>query len=485
MGDGGKARAINDTSIDAERSGGEEMHDTDASGRAAASGTGRPGEAIPLPERDRSAVPDGPSPGAGDAAGGREPKPAGGVRARSPARGQISRDDLLAFRRALDASTRRSIVTPLIVAACGVVFAVMTASGVPIFWPYASQLVGWGANDGARLILRHEYWRLPASVFIHGGLIHLVLNMWSLLVIGALVERIYGHLAFAVLYVAAGIGGAIASAAVPPMRVSVGASGAICGILGGLLAFLVAHRRAIPPTVLRLLRKNVMVVVASMAVLGMLVPNIDHAAHLGGLAVGFVGGLLLIGPWPVRPGPRTRRVAHRLAMTAIIAAVLAGSAVAVAHRGDDPVPPIRRLDDLNEQLAPIDREFSAIRLKLAQSAPLFDGRDEPANQDAGRAVLRDLRARAATNAARIRRVRTSDPELQAVRDSFGRAHAGQIDRLDALGHYLDSGDPAALAAARVALAVTREAMHDCEGQHLRYVTRHGLIPPPEPRRRQR
>ena len=133
-------------------------------------------------------------------------------------------------------------------------------------------------------------------MFVHGGLIHLVVNMWSLLVIGPLVERIYGHLAFAVLYLAAGIGGAIASAAVPPMRVSVGASGAICGILGGLLAFLIVHRRTIPPTVLRQLRKNVLAVVVFMAVLGVVVPNIDQAAHLGGLATGFA-----VRPAPDRP----------------------------------------------------------------------------------------------------------------------------------------------------------------------------------------
>ena len=117
-----------------------------------------------------------------------------------------------------------------------------------------------------------------------------------------------------------------------------------------------------------------------------------------------------------------------------------------------------------------------------ESAPLFDGRDDPANQEAGRAVIRDLRARAVANADRIRRVRTSDPELQAIRDALGRAQAGQIDRLDALGRYLETGDPAALAAAREALAVTLEAMRDCEGQHVRYMTRHGLIPPPEPHR---
>ena len=230
--------------------------------------------------------------------------------------GRMSPSDLLAFRRAVDAATRRAFVTPLIVLACAAYFAAMIATGVPILWPSAPQLVRWGANDGARLILRHEYWRLVASVFVHGGLIHLVVNMWSLLVIGPLVERIYGHLAFAVLYLAAGVGGAIASAAVPPMRVSVGASGAICGVLGGLLAFLVVHRRTIPPTVLRQLRKNVLGVVLFMAVLGLVVTNIDQAAHLGGLGTGFACGLLLIGPWPVArglatPGPARRVAAHR------------------------------------------------------------------------------------------------------------------------------------------------------------------------------
>ena len=74
-------------------------------------------------------------------------------------------------------------------------------------------------------MLRQEYWRLATSVFVHGGLIHLALNLWSLIVIGPLIERIYGPPAFAVIYLSAGIGGAVASAVMPPMRVSVGASG--------------------------------------------------------------------------------------------------------------------------------------------------------------------------------------------------------------------------------------------------------------------
>jgi rhomboid protease GluP len=391
-------------------------------------------------------------------------------------RGRISPSDLLAFRRALDAATRRALVTPLIVLACGAYFAAMSAAGVPIFWPSAPELEQWGANDGARLILRHEYWRLLASVFVHGGLIHLVVNMWSLLVIGTLVERIYGHSAFGVLYLAAGIGGAITSAAVPPMRVSVGASGAICGVLGGLLAFLVVHRRAIPPTVLRQLRKNVLGVILFMAVLGAVVTNIDQAAHLGGLATGFACGLLLIGPWPVAPGRRRRLLARRVALTVAIIAGLAGASVAVANRGDSLVSPARRLDDLSEQLTPIIREFNAIRKDLSRSTGREDADGDPSEREAGLAALRGLRGRALANAARLDGVRTSRRELRAIRKSLSRAQAGQVARIDALTRYAETRDPIALDAAGKALAAIIEAIHDCDEHRLRYLTDHGLIP---------
>jgi rhomboid protease GluP len=391
-------------------------------------------------------------------------------------RGRIAPADLLAFRRSLDAATRRAVVTPLIGLACAATFAAMTASGVPIFWPHVSHLVGWGANDGARVILRDEYWRLAASVFVHGGLIHLAVNMWSLLVIGPLVERIYGHLAFAALYLAAGVGGAITSAAVPPVRVSVGASGAICGVLGGLLAFLVLRRRAIPPTVLRQLRRNVLGVVLFMAVLGALVPTIDQAAHLGGLAAGFASGLILIGPWPVARGRPLRLLARRVGLTAVIAAALAGAAVAVSHRGDAMIPPARRLEDLTEQLVPILREFSSIRNDLSRSLGPLGEREGPAGRESGRATIGDLRARAVANAAQMHRVRSSHLELRAIQESLARALDGQVDRLDALGRYLETGDPADLDAARDALAATVEATHACEELQNRYLARHGLIP---------
>lgn len=406
-----------------------------------------------------------------------------------PSRGRIAPGDLATFRRNLDAATRRSIVTPILVLISGACFAAMVWAGGPIHWPSAREMVHWGANDGGRLILRHEYWRLLACVFLHGGILHLIVNMWGLLMIGPLVERIHGHLAFGVIYLASGIGGAIASAATPPIRVSVGASGAICGVLGGLLAFLVRHHRAIPRTVLAHLTRNLTLVVALMAVLGVLVANmavlgaavadIDQAAHLGGLATGFVCGFLLIGPWPVPPGSRHRLLVRRLAITVLIAAALGAAAFVVAHRDVACVSPSRRLDDLVVRIAPAVREVNAIRKDLAREA----GRDESAEDvpDDGAAVaaLGKLRARAQAVAGALVEVRHAasigdDPDLLAIVDDLSCAVDALAARIGALEHYFSTGERSALNAAREALATSIEANRRFEDDRRRFLVRHGL-----------
>ena len=116
-----------------------------------------------------------------------------------------------------------------------VVCAVMVFSGVSPLWPTGSQLILWGANEGARVILLHEYWRLFTSVFVHGGFIHMALDTVEPAGDRPLVERLYGNVAFAMIYLAAGIGGALSSLAANPVRASVGASGAMSGVLGDLL----------------------------------------------------------------------------------------------------------------------------------------------------------------------------------------------------------------------------------------------------------
>ena len=68
------------------------------------------------------------------------------------------------------------------------------------------------------MVLNREYWRLGTTMFLHGGLIHLAMNMWGLYAVGPLVERLYGNLPFAIIYLASGVAGALASLAAYPFE---------------------------------------------------------------------------------------------------------------------------------------------------------------------------------------------------------------------------------------------------------------------------
>lgn len=141
--------------------------------------------------------------------------------------------------------------------------------GGPALDPTIHEVVG--VADG-------QYYRLLTAAFLHGGIVHLGLNMYALYMFGPLLESALGRLRFTVLYLTAALGGTAASYAFSsPGTPSLGASGAVFGLLG---AFLVVNRR--------LGRDNslVMVMLAINLGYGFLVPQIDWRAHLGGLVTG-------------------------------------------------------------------------------------------------------------------------------------------------------------------------------------------------------
>ncbi len=344
--------------------------------------------------------------------------------------------DLNLFRRDLRAATRHVVITPVLVAACVAVFVLMVLRGVNPFLPTTRQLLEWGANDGARVVLRHEIWRLPASVFIHGGVLHLAINMWCLLNIGPLVERFFGNTATALLYLAAGVGGAIASMATLPVRVSVGASGAIFGLLGALLAFLLINHRTVPTTVLRPLRSSALSFVVFNTLFGAAVPMIDQSAHLGGLVAGFLGGLMVIRPWPVVRSPwmSLRRLTMGLAL---VGAVL-GAGIAAVRWREQTLPPIARIDDFNNQAAPAVIEFNAVLQALPRASELADqARSEVSSKELS-GSLHDLQARAAANRQRMSRIVTPDPDLQSIRQTLIDGQDAQIATLAAAIKYLET-----------------------------------------------
>lgn len=384
--------------------------------------------------------------------------------------------DLRQFRRSLETATPHAFVTPILILVCVVVYGAMVVSGVSPLWPSGAQLILWGANEGARIILRHEYWRLITSAFVHGGFIHVALNMWSLLAIGPLVERLYGNAAFAVIYLAAGIGGAIASVAASPVRVSVGASGAICGVLGALLAFLLVHRRAIPALVLKPLRANALGYVVFIAILGAVVPNIDQEAHLGGLATGFVVGFLLSRPWPVVK--RKWVAVRRATVSVLVAAALAGAAAAVAGKGPMALPPQLRFQHLEEQIAPALDRFNAIDKAIPGSLVLRRDRLVPDAYQTHMRAVQELTEGANANLTILRRVKTPDPALRTMVSSLIQAQSSQIAMLAAARRFLETGNTDELTGEAGFLAekaATYRSARAFQEQQLHFLTENGLI----------
>ncbi|OJW05499.1 MAG: hypothetical protein BGO49_02025 [Planctomycetales bacterium 71-10] len=343
------------------------------------------------------------------------------------------------FRDELLAASPRVYMTPAIVVACVAAWAAMVASGVPAGDPDSGDLLAWGANDAVRVAVQGEAWRLPASVFLHGGVLHLAVNMWALAGMGPLVERLYGPLRFAALYMAAGVGGALASTAIGPARTSVGASGAIFGVLGAILAFLLVRRRAIPPSVLKPLRSQSLGFVIFNVAFGAAVPTIDQAAHLGGLATGFLAGLALAPPWPRRGTSAAGLARSIFAIAAVATAVVAACAGVVRWRAGT-ITPRDLYRDFAIQAAPVQERLIRTVHDLADVA----GEIEAAGGESTRA---DLAARLAdqeregrANLVAFDALRIPDPRLREFADRMADAQREQVAAVEAARRYVRSGD---------------------------------------------
>jgi rhomboid protease GluP len=330
-------------------------------------------------------------------------------------------------------------MTPVLTGACIVVYAAMVASGVPWLWPTQAQLIDWGANQGIGIALNHEYWRLFTSVFLHGGMVQLAMNMWSLVVIGPLVERLYGNLAFAAIFLASGVGGAIASFAASSFRVGVGASGAICGVLGALVAFLIVHRRTLPKSILRFFRVSLLNVVILMAILGYFVPNIDQQAHLGGFFTGLFTGILLSRPWPVIKN-RWATV-RRLVAPLLFAGALAGLSYAVTRRAAAALSPNDRLQAIAEYLNPSLEEYDSINKGAPSTLILSRDQTDQEAREVHAKTVKLLIGRAAANLKRLKKVASRPyPPLHEMAQAMATAEAGQLASLRAAERYLGTGD---------------------------------------------
>lgn len=133
------------------------------------------------------------------------------------------------------------------------------------------------------LIVNGEWWRFFTPIFLHIGMIHLVMNTIALYFLGTAVEKIYGKLRFLFIFILSGFSGSLASFLFSP-NLSAGASGAIFGCFGALLYFGVIHPRLFART----MGANVLIMIGINLAFGFTFPGIDNAGHIGGLIGGFL-----------------------------------------------------------------------------------------------------------------------------------------------------------------------------------------------------
>lgn len=164
----------------------------------------------------------------------------------------------------------------------------------------ADVLIRYGAkyNDA---IIAGQYWRFITPIFLHANILHVSLNMLNFFILGIFIERLFGHGRFLLVYLVTGVISIIASFYFAPQDVSVGASGAIFGLVGAYSIFILVHRRAFSRGGIPAIAWLVIIIALNLGI-GLVVPNVDNYAHLGGFVSGCILGWFFVPFYVVLPG---------------------------------------------------------------------------------------------------------------------------------------------------------------------------------------
>jgi len=309
------------------------------------------------------------------------------------------------------------------------------AKGMNIFSPTSDSLIAWGGNLNT-LTTGGQWWRLLTATFAHCGIFHIVSNMAVLLFLGVPVARMTGTARFSVVYLATGLLGSVASIGFnSPIQVSVGASGSIFGIVGGLLALQVMGR--MDP---RAIGKFGLASTANFIVrnIGIGVQGIDVAAHVGGLMGGFLITYFLF----VDDGERS---AKRTAVTGVGAlALVAVLAFFVPHKAISPTISAfgSKMSEISASLGKLEKDYRE-SLQAAKSgnipqdeflklvhASIIPGVDGAGKQVEAVAVSND-REKAAKDAQLVSIVLWKEQleELTALLETKDDSHLKKLDEL--------------------------------------------------------
>lgn len=321
---------------------------------------------------------------------------------------------------ALRARTGRTVVTPVLVGVNAVVFTLMLFDRRAL--DQAQTLIEWGANFAPRTT-NGEWWRLIAATFVHGGVLHFAATVAGLVPLGIVLERAIGRIALAATYLASGlVAGVVSLWTTSPTSVTFGASGAIFGIYGLMLASLtwvLVSRPAGPVPVI--LVKRIAAAAVPFLLYNLVTDHLGTASELAGLGTGLAGGLVIARGVTAKKPPVGRAV---MVMAATLLIVAAGGA-----------RPLRGTIDLRPEIAGIvaveertagayDAAVVKFRLGRLPAAALVQLID--------RTIIPDLQAvRARVKALRgVRREQV--PLVAAAEEYFRLREQSWRDRIDGL-----------------------------------------------------
>jgi rhomboid protease GluP len=326
-------------------------------------------------------------------------------------------------------------LTQIIFGINAAVFLGMAFAGSTIMDFSAQETIRWGANWGP-LTLSGEWWRLLSCVFVHGGIIHIAFNMWCLWNLGALSESLYGRWTYVAVYLLCGIGASLTSVGWHPGGPSVGASGAIFGLAGALIAAFKLGEFSVPRSALSGTLRSLAMFVVYNLIFGAAIGTTDNAAHIGGLVTGLILGALI-----ALVAPQQDQAPRRFAIFVVTALVMAGGASALAHHygfplrlgratgfseGNQPGRVIANLENIVKQRP----NFIPGHFNLAQA---YFNRGQLAQAEAELKRVLELDPQHAGARALLGMVYLNQNRPQEAKDTFTQLLAQNAN--DADGHY--------------------------------------------------
>jgi len=220
--------------------------------------------------------------------------------------------------RTLGSIASEPTVTYVLIALNVLAYIGSLASGSGVTERGGGDVIANGALFGPAIASGHEYWRLITSGFLHAGLIHIGFNMYLLWILGQMLEPSIGHVKFVALYVVSLLGGAFGALLVSPDAVTVGASGAVFGLMGG--AVVMMRARGFDP-----MQSGIPALIGLNLAISFIIPGISIGGHIGGLVAGAGAAFVLI-----ELGDRARSAVLPLLGCLVLAGGLAAASIAIA-----------------------------------------------------------------------------------------------------------------------------------------------------------